>query len=117
MAGLADDGDDGGLGIEEGFHAGVFFGFGSAAAGHAEGGDFGGCQLDVGDFFEEGGVLWIGEGESAFDVIYAEEVEFLGDLELVLKGEVEAFALGAVAEGCVVDFYASGFHGSRPWCC
>jgi hypothetical protein len=104
FAAFSDDGDHGGFGVEEGAHAGVFMGFHAAAAGHAEGGDLAGFEFELWDFAEKGRVFGIGEGEAALDKIDAQEVEFLGDLQLILKGEIESFALRAVAEGGVVDF-------------
>ena len=51
------------------------------------------------------GVLLVRSGEAPFDEIEAEVVEHLRDEELVLHGEVDPFALGAVAEGGVVELH------------
>ena len=53
---------------------------------------------------EELGVLGIGAGPAAFDVVDAQLVELLRDLQLVLDGEGDALHLGAVAERRVVKF-------------
>jgi len=58
--------------------------------------------LEFFGFAEEVDVLFVGAGPAAFDVVHAEGVEALGDAEFVGEGEVDAFALGAVAEGGVV---------------
>ena len=52
---------------------------------------------------EELGVLGVGAGPAALDVVHAEPVEGAGDLHLVLHREREPLALGAVAEGGVVE--------------
>src|SRR5205823_4431657 len=95
------------LGVEEFFQQLVVLGLDAAAAGHAERGDLRVLELQLADVAEEGGVLRVGAGEAALDVIDAELVELLGDEKLVLEREVEPLALRAVAEGGVVDFDAA----------
>ena len=56
-----------------------------------------------GDPLKELGVLRIRERIAALDEIEAELVEPAGDEQLVLQREVDAFALGAVAERRVVE--------------
>ena len=61
---------------------------------------------------EEAQVLWIGAGPAALDVVDTEGVEALGDADLVLHREGHTLALGAIAEGGVVDLdlVRSGSH-------
>ena len=47
---------------------------------------------------EEQQVLGIGAWDARFDEIDAEVIESMRDIELVLKGERDVFALGAVAQ-------------------
>ena len=79
------------------------------AAGHAEGADPGVLQVQLLNALKELGVLFVREGIAAFDEIEAELVEPLGDEQLVLQREVDAFALAAVAERGVVDLDAHGW--------
>ena len=53
---------------------------------------------------EELDVLGVRARPAALDVVDAEGVEPLGDAQLVGDREGDAFALGAVAQGGVVDF-------------
>ena len=101
---LADDGDDGGAGVEQGLHAGVVGGLHAATAGHAEGAELGVLQRLRDEPLKELGVLGVRQGIATFDEVEAEVVEPPRDQHLVLKGKADAFALGAVAEGRVVKF-------------
>ena len=49
---------------------------------------------------------------AALDVVHAEGVEPLGDAQLVGDREGDAFALGAVAQGRVVDLDHGVIHGT-----
>ena len=60
-------------------------------------------QRQLADFLEILEVLGIGQRIAALDEIDAQLVEPLGDVQLVLQGEVDALALAAVAQGGVVD--------------
>ena len=57
----------------------------------------------VGDPAEGLVVLGIGAGPARLDVVDAQPVELLGDTELVVDGERDAFELRAVAQRRVVD--------------
>jgi hypothetical protein len=59
------------------------------------------------------GVLLVGERVAAFDEVEAHLVQPLGDLQLVLQRKAHAFALGAVAEGGVVDLDGQLAAGER----
>ena len=85
LAALADDRHAGRLRIEQGFHAGIVLRLDPAAACHPKRADLGAAQLELANVFKERGVLGIGEGEAAFDVIDAELVEPLRDQQLVLQ--------------------------------
>jgi hypothetical protein len=75
-------------------------------AGGAEGGQLRVGESEVAGPSEELGVLGVGAGPAALDVIDAELVELAGDPELVLEGEGDALALRAVTQGGVVDGYS-----------
>ena len=64
---------------------------------------------------EELVVLGVGSRPSPFDVLHAEMVELLGDPELVVDGERQAFLLAAVAQGGVVDVDRVGQLGGTWW--
>ena len=101
--GFADEGDDGRAGLEQERDLLVLGDGGVRAAGAAEGGEFGVLELELFGFAEEFDVFFVGARPAAFDVVHAEGVEALGDAEFVGEGEVDAFALRAVAEGGVVE--------------
>jgi hypothetical protein len=65
----------------------------------------------LGSLLEELHVLWIRAGPTAFDVLNPESVKLFGDAELVQGREIDAFALAAVAQGCIVEF-DFGFHNT-----
>ena len=103
IPGLADDRHDGGLGVDQGFHADIVLGGDVAPTGHAEGDDLGLAQRKVADRPEVGGVLGVGERVSPLDVLDAQLVEPGRDQQLVLEREVHPLTLAAVAQGRVVD--------------
>jgi hypothetical protein len=100
--GLADEGDDRSLGFEEQGNLGIFFHRDVRAPGAAERGEFGVLEVEFFGFAKELDVFLVGAGPAALDVVHAEGVEALGDAELVGPGEIDAFALRAVAERGVV---------------
>lgn len=73
------------------------------AAGAAEGGDFGVFEGFLFGEVEEFDVFGVGAWPSAFDVMDAEVIEFACDADFVEGAEVDAFALGSVAQGGVVE--------------
>ena len=79
IAGLADQGDHGCFGGEEGAHSFVFVGLDAAAAGHAKGRQPGMAKTDFAGLAEKARILGIGQGITALDVIDAQVVELLGD--------------------------------------
>ncbi len=103
VPGLADDGDDRRLGVEQRLEAGVVGRLDALAARHAEGGDAGVPQRQLADFLEILEVLGVGQRIAALDEVHAQLVEPARDVQLVLQGEVDALALAAVAQGGVVD--------------
>ena len=100
---LADDRDHGGLRLDQGLHAGVVGRLNSLATGHAEGTNPAVLKGLGGDPLEKLGVLGVREGIAALDEIEAQLVEPAGDEQLVLQREIDAFALGPVAERGVVE--------------
>src|SRR5207249_5171022 len=66
-------------------------------------------QFEIASAREVFGVLRVARGVAAFDEIDADLIQPLRDLQLVLQREADAFTLGAVAEGGVVDLDAA--HG------
>ena len=91
-------------------HAAILFYRVAGEAGGAEGGELGVFEMQFGfGAGEEVFVLGVGAGPTAFDIVDAQLVEFLGDEEFVVDGEGDGFALGAVAEGGIEgeDFHKS----------
>ena len=102
--GLAVDGDDRGIDLEEAADLGVFRGTHALAAGRPEGRQLGMLELDLLGAGEELDVAGIGARPAAFDVGHAEAFELSGDAQLVINGEMNALPLRAVAEGGIIDF-------------
>ena len=102
---LAKDGADRRLRIEQRFDVGIIFGSAFDAAGGTEGGDQCILPLHIAGTLEEFNILWIRTGPAAFDEGDAKFIQFLRDADLVIARKREAFRLGSVAEGGVVDLY------------
>ena len=104
---LAEDGDDGGSGVEELADVAVLFDGVLGEAGAAECGEFGVAQREFAGAREELLVFGVAAGPAAFNVINSEVVEFLGNEEFVLHGERDGLALRAVPESCIegLDFH------------
>jgi len=62
---------------------------------------------------EEVDVLRVGARPASLDDVHAEGVESQGDRDLVVAGEADALALGAVAERGVVDLHPLAGHAPR----
>ncbi len=103
---LADQRDHFGLRVDQGPHAGIFFGPHAAAAGHAEGADQGVLQIELAHALEVLGVFLVREGITPFDEVEAQAVEPCRDQQLVLERKADALALAAVAQRGVVDLDA-----------
>ena len=95
---LADQRDHLGAGSHQRPHAGVVLGADALAACHAEGADLDVLQMQLGHALEILCVLLVRRRIAPFDVIEAEAIEPLGNQQLVLQREVDAFALAAVAK-------------------
>ncbi len=106
VPGLADNGDDGRLCVEQCLEAGVLLGPDALSPRHAEGRDPGVPERQLADFLEILEVLGVRQRVAALHEIDAQLVEPARDLELVLEREVDALALAAVAEGGIVDLDA-----------
>jgi putative ABC transport system permease protein len=65
-----------------------------------------------GGFFKEGRVLGVRAGPAALDVVDAEVVELFSHADLVERAEGDAGALGAVAQGGVIDGHWG--HANEP---
>jgi hypothetical protein len=104
VVGLGDEGDHGGLGLQQRPHLRVALGCGAGLTGGAEGHELGVAEGDLlAGAAEELGVPGDGARPAALDEAHAELVQVTGDGELVGDGEVDALALGAVAERGVED--------------
>ena len=102
--GLRDEGDDGCLGVEQGAHLRVVLDLDSGLARGAEGDELRGLQVELlAGTGEELGVLRHGPGPAALDEAHAVAIEETGDGELVVDAVGDALALGAVAQGRVID--------------
>jgi hypothetical protein len=111
VPGLAEDGDDGRARLHQRLDVAVVLRPHPGPPGGAERRDLGGLEHRVLHALEEAQVLRVGAGPAALDVVDAERVEALGDAHLVLHREGHALALGAVAEGGVVDLDLSRHRG------
>src|SRR5439155_19673046 len=87
----------------------VLGGSDALTARHAESSDSGMLQRQLADFLEILEILRVRQRVTALDEIDAQLIQPLGDEQLVLKGEVDAFPLAAVAERGVVDRDAGHF--------
>ena len=103
LPGLAEDGHDRRLRLQELADVGVVAGARADAACRAEGSDARVLQAQALGFLEERFVARIRSGPTAFDVGDTEVVEAFGDAQLVLDGEGDVLRLAAVAQRRVVD--------------
>ena len=116
VGGLAEDGDSGGLSVDEQLNLGVCLDRGVGAAGGAKGGHPGMLEGNVPYPVEIVHVLGVRAGPAALDVVDAKFIEALRNLQFVFDGQGDAFVLCAVAEGGVIDKDAHGIlslSGSR----
>ena len=107
VPGLAEDGDDGRAGFDEGAHVAVLVHGILGEAGAAEGGEPRVVQFQLGGALEELLVLGVAARPAALNVIDTELIEFLGNNELVVHGERDGLALRAIPESGVegIDFH------------
>ena len=106
---LADDGDGRSTGSQERRQALVLLHRRAFAPGHAERTDPGAGGGLLGDPLEVVGVLRVRRRIAPLDVVEAEAIQPPRQQELVLEGETDSLALGAVAQGRVVDLNST--HG------
>ena len=98
---LADQGDDLGLGLEQGGQPRIVGGAAARPPGHPERRELG--VLELRGLLEKTVVGRIGARPAALDVVDPELVEHEGDRDLVGDREVDALGLAAVAQGRVVE--------------
>ena len=103
VPGLADQGDDRRRGVEQRAQLEVVLGTDARPAGRPERRQPGMLEPDTSNAGEELGVGLVGTGPAALDDADPDAIEVLGDPQLVGHREVDADALGAVAQGGVVD--------------
>jgi len=103
--GLGDERDDRGLGVEQGADLRVLLGRRPRLARGPERDERGMAQGELTGRGpgEELGVAGVGAGPAALDEAHPEVVQVPCDGQLVGDGEVDALALGAVAQGGVED--------------
>ena len=99
---FAEDGDDGGFCFEEEADLGIGGGVDVGSAGGAEGGEFGGAPVEFSGLGKEVSILVVGAWPTAFDVVESVGSEAFGEAKFIGEGEVDAFALGTIAQGGVV---------------
>ena len=92
---FADKADGGRLGIQDSRQHVVVRGRPTCAFGHAEGGE---GRTGLRPRFKERAVGRVCAGPAAFDVVKPERVKRLGDLRLLVGGELDALGLLAVAQ-------------------
>ncbi len=103
--GLADQGHDRRKASDQHRQRIVVLGGDVAAAGHAEGADGGVCQRVGGEQLEQLHLLRVGAWEAGLDVVHAEPVQGLGDVQLLARRERHALSLHAVPQGRVVELH------------
>ncbi len=112
---LADQGDHGRLGDEQGADLGVVGDGDAGAAGGAEGREAGVAEAEFGTGpVEELGVAGDGAGPAALDVVHADGVQETGHGQFLVDREGHALLLAAVAQRGVVQLCAALGHVSRP---
>jgi len=109
---LSEDGDHGGFRLEEEADLGIGGGVDVGSAGGAEGGEFGGAPVEFSGLGKEVSIFVVGSWPTAFDVVEAVGGEAFGEAKFIRKGEVNAFALGTIAQSGVVKGESGvGVHG------
>jgi hypothetical protein len=96
------DGDDGGFRLEEEAELGIGGGVDVGSAGGAEGGEFGGAPVEFSGLGKEVSIFVVGARPTAFDVVKTVGGEAFGEAKFIGEREVNAFALGTIAQGGVV---------------
>jgi len=91
------------LRLQQEFHLRILLHRGIRAASRAECGELRVFKFDRFRSLEKLDVLRVRSGPASLNVVHAELVEALRDAELVEAGKLKALALGAVAQGGVVD--------------
>ncbi|MNC17954.1 hypothetical protein D3C75_658470 [compost metagenome] len=72
------------------------------AASAAECSDFG-IQIQFLDSFEKLNVFIVASRDATFNIMHTQIIEFLGNLQLVIRRQADALALGAVAKCRIED--------------
>ena len=109
--GLAENRHDRRFGVDQQPHLIVVLGADVLAPRRAERRELGVGEPPAFRRLEELDVFRVRSRPAALDVVHAEAIETLGDLELVGDGKRHTLALAAIAERRVVDFD----FGSHPW--
>ena len=112
VPGLAEDGDDGGAGFDEGADVAVLMDGVLGEARAAECREPGVVQGEFGGALEELLVFGVAAGPAALNVIDTQLIELLGNDELVVHGERDGLALRAIAESGVEGM---DFHKESHW--
>jgi hypothetical protein len=101
--------------LEEEADLGIVVGVDVRSAGGSEGGEFAGAPVEFSGLGKEIPILVVGAWPTAFDVVESVGSEAFGEAKFIGEGEVDAFALGTIAEGGVVKG-ESGVGGHRYGC-
>jgi hypothetical protein len=112
---FSEDGDYGGFRLEEEADLGIGGGVNVGSAGGAEGGEFGGAPVEFSGLGKEVSIFVVGARPTAFDVVKTVGGEAFGEAKFIGEREVNAFALGTIAQGGVVEG-ESGVGGHRYGC-
>ena len=105
---LAEDGDDGGSGIDQLTDVAVFLNGILREARGSEGCELCMLQLQTARLLEEFFVFGIGTRPSAFNVVNTELIEFPGNEDFVIDRERDGFALRAVPKSGIESLNAHG---------
>ena len=110
---FANQGDDLRLRSDKRLHSRVILRLHSTASCHAKSRHFGVGQIEFAHSSKIFGVLLIGERVSSFDILHAHLIEPPRDLDFIDQRKAYALALGAIAQGGVVDLDLLHLLGAR----
>ena len=102
--GLAKNGYYRGLGLQKQGHLRVFFHRDFLTPGGTKSSDLGVLPTLLGSLLEEFNVARIGARPTPFDVVNAKGIKALGQPNLISDREIDAFTLGTIPQGRVVNF-------------
>ncbi|MNN50257.1 hypothetical protein D3C81_1648330 [compost metagenome] len=102
VPGLADQGRCRNASVDHSLQIVIMLGHRVFAPGAAECCDFG-IQMELLDSFEKLNVFIVASRDATFNIVHTQIIEFLGNLQLVIRRQTDAFTLGAVTQRRIED--------------